>query len=248
MSSHPGAELWKGGSNLEKLVRPFYIDLSYYNISHPRMVARAGREAALKAIQFGAEIDLDALDAAAYFHDAFNFFTPGVEHPFDTAEEYAADIAGMSLGMVGMPKPKISLTQRSILSTNPDRDCKNDNDRALAQGDLNNLIQPALVFFNATYRLYRDDRWKKHEAVPSYIKEPGRLQGELIDYGVKCRPLLDQLLQKDLSLGSHDRDKNGRSLFVAKAQENVKLLERRTLSRIIPEMLDKIISYQPAAA
>jgi hypothetical protein len=238
-------ELWRNPANIDFMARRHYRDdLEFHNYPHAEESANIMEILAEIAIARGASIELHAVKSSMAYHDAGTHLWPGVDHPFLTREEYAADIGSRELGMLGMPESLIEISAGVIKSTNHLVACETGTERCANQADLmaGGILSAPDVFLHGTYRLYRESKRLKDER-PVEPSDRERLIAELVEFGGVSHEILLTFLEKDLSLGRHDKDTEGRS-FNARAGERVALLAPNRIEESFTVNFDDILALQ----
>ena len=244
MSPKKALPLWQNRNVLAPLVRPFYRPYPFHNIPHVQKTTNLGIAVAEQAIAHGIEIDTSVLPLAGYTHDAGNWFMPGRDHPFKTAEAFSANVAWRIGQALGMPKPKLELACDMIESSGPDKPCITPEAKALSQGDLmaGGLLDEPIIFLNGTYRLYKESKIIGGEPL-AHPSRPQALATDFVRFGSVCHDKLGRLVSEDLSIGDYDRDDEGRSLFVMRAEYNLNLLTPRLMTDFLSKHMFEIVNY-----
>lgn len=148
--------------------------------------------------------------------------------------------------MMGMPGFLIDINGAVIRSTHHAVPCETDTERCANQADLiaGGVLSPPAVFLYGTYRLYLESKRLKGRQ-PVEPKDRERLIGELVQFGGVSHEIMLTYLEKDLGLGRHDRDTEGRG-FNERAAETVSLLAPSRIEEALTVNFNDILALQAA--
>lgn len=240
-------ELWRNPANIDSMARRHYRDeLEFHNYPHALDACEIAATLAEIAIQHEVDIERRVIKASMSYHDGGTYLWPGIDHPFSTREEYAADVSGRELEMLGMPQFLIDINGNVVRSTNHAVPCFTKTERCANQADLiaGGILSAPAVFLNGTYRLYLESKRLKGEQ-PAAPADRERLIGELVQFGGVSHEILLAYLEKDLSLGRHDRDAEGHG-FNERAGEQVDLLAPARIEETLTVNFDAMVALHEA--
>ena len=253
-------ELWNNQAVINRIAAPWYniaalrpdlglepgFELPVHNQAHGIGTGEEALEIAANAAKHGVtDIETDILRALGSLHDAGFALRPMIDHNFSSKELCSSDIARKSLPTIAMPASKVDLTCAGIESTAAGVKCTTNTARCFRQADLKNVRGDAISFLNVTYRLFREKQILEGKRPTLITTNFAQFMREFVEFGGISHEILSTYLEEDISLGDFDRDANGRSLFAVEAAKNVDLLVPKRLKEILPNMLGRIVDYQP---
>jgi hypothetical protein len=193
----------------------------------------------------GADIEADILTFVGFGHDTGTWLVPGVDHNFDNAEAYSADLAWVIGKSLDIPKPKLELAYEVINSSGPGMPCETDTARCFRRGDLadGGIQESPTAFLNGTYRLYLEKKIIEGQE-PASLARPHRLVTDLVQFGVTAHDVLNRLTAEDLRFQSIDQDEQFVD-FSLRAANNIRLLSSWPLQQFLGRHLKDVVGYQP---
>lgn len=185
--------------------------LPYHNFEHALAVAQAARGIADRCHNEGVPVDADVVWLAALFHDA-GFHEDHVQLGFPHKEAYSAELARRELSRHGLPAPVVDQVCDAILSTHCDGVCRNNEAKVLRAADLAGLAADYAAFKRNSVRLRDEHELLSHKRVP------------WAQWRVQSADRVELFLRQDLALTRDYFDPEGRSVFLLRAQENLRRL------------------------
>ncbi|MCZ6525669.1 MAG: HD domain-containing protein [Gammaproteobacteria bacterium] len=197
---------------IEKIASQLYSpEMPYHNFGHVYYVLEKSEEIIRKCRQENVPLDESVVYYAVLFHDA-GYHEDQTKKGFDTKEAYSAYLAERELQQAGKSKEMIDRVKAAILSTHCDAHCYSNEDKAVRAADLSGLSADYAIFKKNTVNLKKEfemmsgtrlawDEWKimGYERIGLFLKE-------------------------DMALTSDYFDKDGKSIFIARTQNNLKAL------------------------
>lgn len=218
-------EPWQRTSVLKNSARRHYQSkkLRFHIFQHAVEVQEVARKKAEQCIANGIAVDIDVIDAAAFWHDA-GYARNYEKLGFESREKYAAHLAKEDLTKLGMPKPKILKTMGAIACTEAGTICVEPEDFVIRQADLDNVSGGTGRFLRNTLLLREEYELINNTSMG------------IIDFAKMSYGYLERLTEQNLSMGEgFDMDPNGLSPFNNHAKTNIKLL--------LPPFSEKLFSW-----
>lgn len=196
--------------------------LPYHNFEHALAVAGTARHIVDKCHAEGVPVDADVVWLAALFHDA-GFHEDHTRLGFPHKEAYSAELARRELTARGLPAPFVAQVCDAILSTHCDGICNSNEAKALRAADLAGLAAEYPVFKRNTVRLKEE-----YELL-------ARTSVQWKEWRGRSAERVELFLRQDLHLTRDYFDDESRSVFHARARENLQRLREDPSEQVAEE-------------
>lgn len=194
---------------LEKIASQMYEPkMPYHNFGHAITVTRYSEAIIDKCRDEGVPIDENVVYYALLFHDA-GYHEDHLGLGFETKEAYSADLSEKALRDHGVDDQTIEKVKAAILSTHMDAKCYSNEDKAVRISDISNLGADYGEFKLNSVRLMEEHVLMKGETV------------EWADWKLGVEQTLKHVLREEMDLTSDYYDKDGNSVFHARAMANL---------------------------